>query len=80
MVCKCSVNKKFGPNYILDISFACLEVILYIMKLVLVSKDVQFNGIASAAISITRAEAKVYATLKSDAIRVILECTDSHAY
>ena len=28
---------------------------------------------------ITRSEAKVYATLKSDAIRVILECTDSHA-
>jgi len=28
---------------------------------------------------ITGAEAKVYATLKSDAIRVILECTDSHA-
>jgi hypothetical protein len=27
----------------------------------------------------TGAEAKVYATLKSDAIRVILECTDSHA-
>jgi len=27
----------------------------------------------------TGAEARVYATLKSDAIRVILECTDSHA-
>jgi hypothetical protein len=27
----------------------------------------------------SKAEAKVYATLKSDAIRVILKCTDSHA-
>jgi hypothetical protein len=29
-------------------------------------------------LSSTGAEAKVYATLKSDAIRVILLCTDSH--